>query len=360
MGFNNEEERLNLSIKMTTATELCQIEGSIDGKDTKDKMSVVVFKTQKVLAENSFGEKKPATVPYFSGNGFRGKMRRIGFGILFRKAIEKGYPLPDRHNYHIMENGGSNIYHSQQRYDVIDEIRELNPLVSVFGASLFIPSKLVTPNYIPYKRVVDGEKPEYYLVEREDGSLVSYIKGNETFVKEDTLADNRGNAKYMSKEERDAWLEEVAENQANVSKTRNNEDGERAKKITVKSRLSRNYVIRGVDYYSALTETPTEKMNGIERGLVYRIVEEFVVGRFGGNIAKGFGLVDFSIKGINENDNTIIETLIDHRLVPTFASKIWSEQAQKDIALFDEWLENDFSEESFRLSEKLKKISKFQ
>jgi len=343
---NENRKPLRVDIQLTTATELCQIEKSEPASASKP--AKIVMKDQKVITTNSKGVEVSFRTPIFSGNSFRGTLRREALSILLEQATKKGFALPQSTDFNLMNAGGGNDFQTQL-FKVEDAVREANPLISVLGTSLAISGKLKTPNCIPYKSIEDGM--EYYAGEKEDGGMYSTIKYDDTFYKGDDILDRKGNAKFLSDEQIQEWQEHVSKNQADVAKTRDGEGEDKVKKQTIKSRLSREFVVRGTHFYTSLSEMPTCAMNAIERGLIYKSLERLVLLNLGSNKARDFGLINYKIKF---QDGSELETEVDQYLTPKITKRSYKDEVTADIEAFEAWLENDFSEDTFKVSELMK------
>lgn len=334
-----------IKIIATTATELCQIRNSKD--------DVINPMKQKVMVKNSKGMLTSFLTPIYSGNSFRGKLRRASLEIMMEEAIKKGIELTTM-NFHLMNAGGGNNFQLQS-FEAIKEVRDANPLVSLFGASLAISGKLVTPNLIPYRNISDGER-EYYTMEREDGHIFSTIitssENRDQFIKSDDALDKKGNARFLTEEQIIAWEIEAGENQAARAKVRNSDDKDvkKVKKSTIKAFLGRDYVIRGIDFYTSLSPMPTCELTLLEYGMLVRALERVVLSNFGSNTARDFGKMSFDI---DFDDGSEIETSVDAFGVAKFIKKSYKGRTKEAVAFFEEWLKNDLSQDVFDVAEKM-------
>jgi len=349
--MGNKREPFGIKIKGTLQTELCQIEGS--GLNPLTKKNEIYIKKQKVLVENVNGVKKPVRIPFFSGNSFRSKLRRAATEILLQKGREKGFTIKNPMDFHLMNAGGGNDF-QKQPYDIEDKVRELNPVLSVFGASLALVGKIVTPNLIPY-RFVDSENgiKEYYVGENEeDGTLYSTIEFDDTFYKKDDILDRAGNAKYLSPELIQEWQEAVEDNQKAIAKNRNSGgDKNGVKKESIRSALLRKFIVRGTDFYTSLSEVALQELTPIERGLVYKALEKVVLMNLGSNIARDFGKFAYTISFA---DGSELVTYVDEYNVTSIVKADYKGEVKESIKAFEQWLENDFTEEAFKVSETLR------
>jgi len=335
------KEKMRIKIKATTATELCQIEKST--KASKGEPATILLKEQKVIVINSRGVEQSLYTPIFSGNGFRGALRRLSLQILIEKGIEKGFTFKNGDDFHLNNCGGGSDFQTQP-FDIEDKARETNPLLSVFGTSLALSGKLKTPNLIPYKNVEDGIK-EFYFAEREDGSVYFTRKYNDRFYKGDDILDRKGNAKYLSPEVSQAWQKKVEENQEDIGKTRDTD--KKAKKEFIRARLGRDFVVRGTRFYTALSEMSTTQMTEVERGMVYAALELLVLENLGSNKARDFGLMEYEV---TFQDGSSLETSVDEYLVASVTKREYKKEVASSIRAFNDWLENDLSEKAFEIA----------
>jgi len=352
--------KMKIKIKATTVTELLQTDKSDDGvirrKDgSMEKINKIYPKEQKVLALTKSGHEQIVKTPIYSGNGFRGLLRRKALQILIEKGIEKGFSFDNAIDFHLNNAGGGNNFQSQL-FKIEDTVREENPLISLFGASLAIKGKLVTPNLIPFKSVLsdgDGSVKEYYVAENEEGVLYSTIKDYEVFHKVDDMLDRNGNAKYLSPTLMESWVMDVQENQKGVANSRNeeNKNEKKVKKETIKSRLARDFIVRGVNLYTALSPMPQTTLTEVEKGLLYSALELAVFEQLGSNKAKGFGFMNYEIS-FSDGSSLVVE--VDEYLTPKVIKKEYKEEVKKAKLAFEKWLEDDFSQKTFEVSKVMK------
>lgn len=335
---------MKIKIKCTTATELCQIDKSEKASAVKNPK--IVIKNQKVLAKNSFGNKVLATTPIYTGNSLRGKLRRKALEFLLDTIIKKGLKLPSDANFNLMNAGGGNDFQAQ-KFEVVDNIRQLNPIISVFGASLAVPGKLVTPNLIPFK-TVESDLLEYYFGETEDGKLYSTITTTETFIKCDDLLTKSGNARFLNDELIALWRDKVEGNNKDRASSRAADSDEKVKKESLKSMNDREFIIRGVDLYSSIESS--SNMTPIEKGMIYKAIEEVSLESLGSNSSKGFGKINYEICF---DENSILETKIDHYLKAHIIKKSYSDEVIENIKAFENWLEK-VEEYNYAIAELMK------
>lgn len=331
-----------INIKANMATELCQI---LDSR-TINKVPTTKINTQKVLVTNSKGVEKTVDMPYYSGNAFRGALRRECLEIVLEKMIEKKLTIDSR-DFNLMNAGGGNDFQAQLP-KVAAEIRELNPIISVFGASLAISSKIITPSFMPYKNIGDGIL-EYYTYETEDGYIVNTISATEMNTKFDDILNDKGNARFLTPAQKQEWCESILENTKARSKERADKAKEKTtKKESIQSRIAREYIIRGTNLYSSLQES--QPLTQIERGMIYMALERLSLKSIGANTAKGFGKVNYSIE---IEDGGAIETFVDEYLRPEIIKKDYKENTIDDMAAFDDWLDG-LSEANLNIAELMK------
>jgi CRISPR type IV-associated protein Csf2 len=347
---------MKIDISFQTATELMQIDRS---ELNSNKENEIHIKKMRVLVDTGDGNKKILETPYYTGNSFRGKLRRICTELLLKKAAEKGISLKNAHDsFNLMNAGGGNNYQSQS-YEVEAKVRELNPVVSVFGASLAITGKINTSSFMPYKNGGDEDgKPEYYYAKNsENGSLFSTIIFNNLDIKADNLIDRNGNAKYMPEETIKEWASFAMENAKEKAAARGGDAENKVTKETIKNLIRKNFIIRGVDFFGSIQES--KPLTQIERGMIHKAIEILVMQHLGANQAKGFGLANYSISCENADKEMVssLETNIDKYLTPHITKKEYPVNVRDDIAAFEKWLD-EITEENILIENTLIKTVK--
>ena len=198
-----------INISFQTKSPLCQIDKTEDA--TSIKNPIIKVKKQKVFVENKHGQKKALSVPIYTGNGFRGMLRRETMAVMLEalaknsKDGEKLIATPE--DYHLMNSGGGNLY-QEQPFDVEDKVRELNPQISLFGASLAIKGKLRVSNFVPFEKDKNGEV-FYQFYESKDGEVFSSILADTTIVVRDGILDRDKNSQYLTHGQIREWLENI-------------------------------------------------------------------------------------------------------------------------------------------------------
>ncbi len=330
---------MTINIRFKTVGPLLQIDGS--RKDPTTKQDVITQKRAGFNLEigNTY---KVLRSPIFTSNGYRGLLRRVGTNIIFKELQKKGLSAGGETNFHLMNAGGGNNYQAQ-KIAVEKKVRELNPLVSLFGASLAIRGKLAVTDFVPYTANEMGELTLRYR--EKDGNIFSDIIDVRTFIKKDDMLDRTGNAEFMSEKELEEWEIAVSENQTARAK---NKDDKKVKKETIKHIQSREQVIAGVDFYGSVEALVP--LTDIEKGLLFKSVEKITSKRLGSTAASGLGAVDYDISVFGDSE---IKTTRDKRFHASITKNVAiGKDTQRCIDAFEEWLKN-ISEENVQLNKVL-------
>jgi len=289
-----------VKIKFTTRSPLCQI----DTSRVEDGKSRILIKKLKVNVKNSLGQNIVAETPVYTANGFRGALRREAFAIFLEAIAKKGLKnksgtVMSDINFHLHNAGGGNL-HQTQPFEIVDEVRELNPLISLFGASLAVEGKLKVSNLIPFIIDDNGEE-QYYLRETKDGNwMYSPIVGDVTLIKRDGLLIRDENSRYMTVEQIREWQEKNLENLKNRRDARDDKTKDKVKKETIASMIDREYVCEGVDFYGNISFKSS--LTDIEKGLLYKALERLSMRSLGSGASNDLGRVDYHINFDDESD----------------------------------------------------------
>lgn len=329
-----------INISFQTKSPLCQIDKTEDATSVKN--SIIRVKKQKVFVENKHGQRKALSVPIYTGNGFRGMLRRETMAVMLEAVVrnaenkitqateelrvalledelaetpaekedasvaiakaktnktlaekesEKTIATPE--DYHLMNAGGGNLY-QEQPFDVEDSIRELNPQISIFGASLAIKGKLRVSNFIPLEKDESGEV-FYQFHESSEGNAYSSILADTTVIVRDGILDRDKNSQYLTREQIEEWLVKSDANIKARAKDREEKDKKtKTKKQTIRGAIDREYVAVGVDFFGGISER--EKLTSIEKGLLVMGIERAILNNLGSTSANDFGKVNYTIE----------------------------------------------------------------
>lgn len=315
------------SVNFTTTSPLCQIDGGGDK---------ITIKRMPVLVNIDGSEPKLLQTPIYTANGFRGLLRRTSFELFLEAMMKKGMSGKDiggPTNFHLMNAGGGNNYQDQP-INIENQVRELNPLISVFGASLAVEGKLIVDHLVPKRH--NGDYYDYcYAINEDNRSIWSNIVGVRTFVKKDDMLDHTGNAVYMSSEEIADWESHVSENQALRKATKDKGD-EKVKKETIKHIQEQEYVIPGVTFYGALEAKMP--LTEIEKGMLIRTLERITHKRLGAGVNSGHGKVEYSIDFMD--GCSIKSHFEDPNNLKGKTSVVLNDEGKKCVEAFDAWLKN--------------------
>jgi len=344
-----------IKIAFQTKSPLCQIDKTEDA--TSIRNSIIRVKKQKVFIRNKHGARMPLSVPIYTGNGFRGMLRRETMAVMLEalaknvKDDEKLLGSPE--DYHLMNSGGGNLY-QEQSFDIEDEVRRLNPQISLFGASLAIKGKIRVSNFIPFEKNLDDEV-YYQFYESEKGNVFSSILANTTVVVRDGILDRDKNSQYLTQEQIQEWLEKSDANIKARAKDRNSEEEEeddkktKTKKQTIRGVIDREYVAVGIDFFGGISER--EKLTEVEKGLLILGLEKAILNNLGSTSANDFGKVEYKIT-IDEDSSIITE--VNEYGACTISKRNYSKEMKKCIEETKDFLSN-ISKENFEMTNILMK-----
>jgi CRISPR type IV-associated protein Csf2 len=342
--YNQKKENIMFEIKITTVSPLCQID---EGGD------VIKIKRMPVIVNVDGNASKTLRTPVYTANGFRGMLRRVGYEIILEALFKKGYDhkvIGGPTNFHLHNAGGGNNFQGQS-IAVEKKVRELSPLISVFGASLAVEGKLIVDNFIPKREIGNDEYDYCYGVVKDgekEGSLYSNIYGVETIVKGDDLLSHKGNARFMTEAEIYAWELFASENKELRAQNTDKSDKERVKKETIKHIQGKEFIIPGVDLYGAIDAKMP--LTDLEKGMMIRILEKGSKRRLASSANAGHGKVEYNI---NFMDGCSLTATIKqpYGLIVKTDLQL-NEEGARCVKAFDDWLEN-ITEENVQLDKVL-------
>jgi len=333
---------MNITLKIKNITPLTQIEGNkkerVNFLDNME-LDVVTIKTITKLYEGI-----PVNIPVFTANGFRGLLRRELSSIMVEEYIKKGHSIKPK-DFHLMFAGGGSDYQTQP-FEIVDEVRRLNPVISLFGTSLAVEGKLMITDLYPVDEMVSAKTDKdgnvYYRSE-----LVKRI----IFTKKDDLISQTEYSRLVKKEDIAAWENEVLESQKKRAEERGKDKdlvAEKTKKKAIQAILARYYVIPNTEFKGGIdTKYP---LTDIEKGGLIRALMRITNKQLGAVKSLGYGICDYDIT--IDDESKITARTKDDNLFRKDISYVLSDEAEKYVKAFDDWLEG-ISPENIEISKVL-------
>lgn len=326
-------------LELTTVTPFLQIEES--GKDFRTGAPKLFAKRKECVVDGKIGR-----YPFLSGGEYRGLKHREVADIVFAKAIEKGIKL-DPTNVHILQAGGGSNF-QEQPIDVALKVRELNPIVSVYGVSLAIEGKLMVSDFEPTDKMFTEVKDKDILMSR--------LIQTQSYIKKDELLASPNTNRYGRVLSVDDLLAYQEENK-DVQEQRKSEREDKAsttktKKLGIQAYNIREYVIPGtkfVGYIGAKWD-----FTDLEKGMLLVGMERMLKRQLGSSHNVGFGVMEQSIQKVDETGMLEIMSASKNEkdiFSPITELKLTAEE-RRCVDVFYDWLEN-ITEENVLLSKTL-------
>jgi CRISPR type IV-associated protein Csf2 len=355
---------MKLKVRTSAVTPLVQIESSETRMNAKSghEKKVITVKTRIIIDGNDI-----VKIPVYTGNGFRGLLRRKMSELILEEANRKGIKI-DTTNYFLMVAGGGANYQKQD-FSVVQKVKELNPIISILGTSLAVPGKLIVTDLIPdYKDYLyvgkkkieetetDDNQNEFVDIENNTSVPIkrcALIK-ERTFTKKDDILAQTKFGRFLSSEDIKQW-EETMEEEKIKDKEKESD------RLTVQSILNAEYIVPGTKFtgYIATKEDLTE----IEYGLLLKGIANLTEEYLGAGSSNGFGIMNYSIydndkiTDKNRNGEEIITSLVDSdNLLSRKISLTEREYEQNCIAAFDRWLQG-ITEDNINVAKLMKSTS---
>ena len=306
----------------------------IENNDTEPGGNIVT-RIKKTAAVSQDGNNvKIDYIPYLPANGIRGLLRRLATKKLVDavKENDKIEELKDT-DLHAMLSG-SGASKSGLKFKEIEEIREKNPILSLFGTGILMAGKLKVADAIPLDK-----KNAKNLVRRQ------------TFVKVDDILMGTKFSQLYTKKQIEEWEKSVEENSEARKKDRDSKKLEKktnvasdeeakTKKSSIQHFAQREYIASGATFNGGFF---LEKASKLELGMFLHALEGFMEnGRLGSSQNIGFGVIDIHIEDIN--NSLTMDRSSDSNYI--FNAEL------------DKSLENEFEEAYGAYAEFLKKATK--
>lgn len=395
-----------LNVKAELLTPLAQL-----GENSQLKSRTVVLRDipedlQSVGLNTVF-----VSIPIYSANAIGGMLRRAGTYLIFSKALEKGYlsKLEEESGkeskglknkdvlslYYLYSVGGGNVMRitdpkgdgEYAKYLAIKEVTSKIPFASLYGMTLYIPSKLIITDLMPVNPVMDLEdRSAIYetlrawagLKEEKDKDADKNVSelspfytyksryfDSEVVVVVDDIVKGSVFAKlFLSEESKKRWLEFVSKDRKSRKETKNttagdddnqnnndNNSGDK-KKQTIQNIIDTPYIPAGSTLSGEISTK--EPLTPVEYGLLLESLKvlaqqyltdtdgnvyRFAFGSFG---KRGFGRVKLSIlrDGIDLLVGRSADANVNVFSLPDLYVNIQDDLEDEAVNAFREWLEN--------------------
>ena len=330
---------MKVKIIAKNITPLAQIES--DRKE--NNLTTITIKTLTKIINGI-----PTEIPIYTANGFRGLLRRIASDIICEEAKKKGIKISTT-DFHLMYAGGGNNFQDQP-VEIEEKVRELNPVISLFGTSLAVEGKLAITHLEPIN-------PLIRIYENEDGSLNarSQLIRKIVMIKKDDVLDHTAFAmKILSKEDIKKWEEFVKENQEERAKDRTSEKDkeDKTKKETIKHIFAKYYLVPNTEMQGFISNKTGYEFTDLEKGLLIEVFKRLGKFPLGSTQNLGFGLMEYNIS-LDGEDKIVIKRG-ENIFLDEVEEDIINEELIKAKEAFKNYFDN-LSEENIAISKVLLK-----
>ena len=331
---------MKVKIIAKNITPLAQIESS----DKKEKdLTVITIKTLTKIINDI-----PTDIPIYTANGFRGLLRRIASDIICEEAKKKDIKISTT-DFHLMYAGGGNNFQDQP-IEIEEKVRELNPVISLFGTSLAVEGKLALTHLEPVNPLIK-------IKETKDGNVYAesqLIKKIVMITKDEVLDHTPFALKILSKEDVKKWEEFVEKNKKERAKDRASEkdNEDKTKKETIKHIFAKYYLVPNTEMQGYLSNKTGFELTDTEKGLLIEVFKRLGKFPLGSTQNLGFGLMEYDIR-FDEEDRISIKRQ-DNIFLDKVEEDIINDDLVRAKKAFEEFL-NNLSEENITISKILVK-----
>jgi CRISPR type IV-associated protein Csf2 len=315
---------MKITLKMKNVTPLCQIEGHKKERINETEVDTITIKTITKLIDDM-----PVEVPYFTPNSLRGILRRVIGSKIIQKAIEKGIKITPTQFHLMMAGGGSNF--QTQPFEIVEKVRKLNPLISVFGTSLAVEGKLMVTGLEPIDPLIRINETKDGEVWASSGIMKKFV-----FIKRDDILQKTKFGTLLSKEDIIEWEKAVAITQEQRKKEREIEE-KKTKKLAIQGIFAKYYIIPSVEFKGFIGEK--YQLNEVEEGMLIDGLVDLTKEQLGSTLGLGFGVCDWEID-INDTGSKIVAKSKDDYIFDKDIKVFLSEEDEKKVNKWREWLEN--------------------
>lgn len=284
-------------------------------------------------------EGKIAKYPIYTGNGFRGLLHReLAFYFL------TGAEDLSQTNYHLNAAGGGSNFQAQT-LEIVRKIRGLNPIVSLFGASLAVSGRLINTEFTPTQFFwSDSEK-------HPDQKYSRLIKRAPYAKVDDLIGSGTEYASLVSDDLREIYNETVIDTQEERANERKNKSETKTKKETIQSWNEFEYIVAGTELM-AYTSSKKE-LTQLEKGALLKGLSLAVRRQLGGFESKGYGVAEFTIESIDENGiarNVITSRKNEANIFKPIVETFYNTEEREAVEAFETFVKNR-TKENYNIDE---------
>jgi len=293
---------INFGIDVVTISPVAIIEGN----ETQVGKTVTKIKKEARFNEE---ENRLEYIPFMPANGFRGVLRRYATKRVVDAVKENtGIKIFNDRDLHAMLSG-SGTNDQPLTYQEEEEIREKNPILSLFGTGLLLGGKLNITNIMPDKNISMTR-------ENKDGKIsFDSLARIANYTKVDDILQKSKFATLFTTEQIKEWENSVLENTTARSEQRKKnkelkkmkQDLEKTvKKESIQHYFGKEYIPSGIKFHSSIRLVePTELELG---ALVAALIDFAHDGSIGSSRNIGFGVIDFDVIDLENNKKIISKT----------------------------------------------------
>lgn len=346
-----EKVESNFTIDITTVSPLLQIEPS-GKKDIETKASIVATKKTAYINERG----TVSYEPFFSGNGFRGVLRRNIATSIFDALNNKYGKARSVDTLHLYSAGGGtarngfvNVFDSKLPYKDMNDFREANPFLSLFGAGLSdIDGKLSVTSISPSDR--KNKLTDYIFGVRFDDtertSVLSPFIDTSSIeeYQEDMIKKKNSNSDIRKLDDTIKKLNAEVEKESSEDLLKKLEDAQKAyddkidsKSLIFQQTYKAEYVIPNTQLHASIGTRAGYELSEVEEGMMlYGLIETSKqnIGSYG---RIGWGAMNYKVK--TGSGAVLFTTICDPDYILNRTVEV-TPLGQKKLAIYKEWLKN--------------------
>ena len=346
-----------LKVNFTAVTPFMQIETTETRRKEGEEKAITTIKTRTIYDEEIGGLVR---LPIYTGNGFRGLLRRKMSEILLEEAQRKEIKI-NTTDYFLMTAGGGANYQKQE-FDIVQKVKSLNPVISLLGTSLAIPGKLIVTDFMPVdyrpylyefkSKNAEDNGEEFNVPMLHYGCSLIQIR---TFTKKDDILNQTKFGRFLSKEDVKAWEETIEKERAERKNEKENNENKKSEdkkeRKTIQSILNAEYIIPGTKFAGYITVK--DDLTDIEYGLLLKGLANLTYEYLGAGSSNGFGIANYNIYDAVTGEEVISSLVSSDNLLKRTLSMPQSEHESKCISSFEDWL-SKLSDDNISVSKIMK------
>lgn len=296
--------------------------------------------------------------PFWSANGFRGALRRAATRTLGEAVQKKNSDFKfDAENMYLYASGAGADRKSIENVtpEIEAKVREKAPILSLFGAGLSqIAGKTAVSDIRVSKHQLNDVEKYRFIKSGDNEFAVSNFIEEHTYYRDDVATKQGMLSELIDQEQISKWVKEHYA-AVMIAKEKKKEDANLKESVShMQQPVSVECIVPNTIMTTSINPINYSKFNDVELGCLVKALTVLAPQQIGAAKRYGYGMLDWQVR---INDELLFELERDSDFISNYILSL-SDKAKGIIAVYDEWLDKNATDESIDIKNIIKECSK--